>query len=719
MPRREIKNPLVGATPQLAHGVTSRNRITTRAEGAIYNSGTAGTARALARMSGTILQVYDKHQQDKIAEAPDMARVEFERMDSAQRMDIINGDMKRFVEDGTISRAQLPKFQETMHFLKGAEEGEAFESEMFGRIKEVPQGGPDAIDTIVEEIRKAKLEGAPVDPSSPYYRGLLDAADRAENNFRSAGNRAILSYQEKEGDRLMDNQLNTSLNSIATAHTPEALGEAKRQFTDTMTVFSQTHPNKDVTANFLPVAESMIKNLIATDQFDEADTLMETLKEHKLGDGGTFGKVGTVASSFNILEGRLAQAQAVAPLKAAQQRAQEKDSGQAMAGEFLAQKSLDQREDGELASYVEEQRELMKSGDITSTQFRAIESTVNRELDDNLRRDAANLDSEEALTTMEGVFADKTDQEIMAHDELSYQKRVWFKDRKNVKLSIVGHTQALTPDNLMSAVLKKRNVTQGDTVQTIISPVGSIGAPPEALTILQDLSAEGKTEELFGLGSQFAEGLQADIVKAYQVEAIDAKARGEKLDPIKMNKIRADTTKEHTKRKTIPAMDAANDEDGASRINSGGNRIVVSDVLQTPTKAREVLQRLGEATQVSPETIHPTADVAYYEMKGLVGYLDSELASGTTEEGVTFNPSQVDPRISPIFLSLVELNSTRNADGTYKPEFYERIHKVNHEVFENEDEAFNAQLKLYTENPYLLEIYKPQKKSQPNADNET
>jgi hypothetical protein len=706
-------------------------------------------------MSGTILQVYDKHQQDKIAEAPDMARVEFERMDSAQRMDIINGDMKRFVEDGTISRAQLPKFQETMHFLKGAEEGEAFESEMFGRIKEVPQGGPDAIDTIVEEIRKAKLEGAPVDPSSPYYRGLLDAADRAENNFRSAGNRAILSYQEKEGDRLMDNQLNTSLNSIATAHTPEALGEAKRQFTDTMTVFSQTHPNKDVTANFLPVAESMIKNLIATDQFDEADTLMETLKEHKLGDGGTFGKVGTVASSFNILEGRLAQAQAVAPLKAAQQRAQEKDSGQAMAGEFLAQKSLDQREDGELASYVEEQRELMKSGDITSTQFRAIESTVNRELDDNLRRDAANLDSEEALTTMEGVFADKTDQEIMAHDELSYQKRVWFKDRKNVKLSIVGHTQALTPDNLMSAVLKKRNVTQGDTVQTIISPVGSIGAPPEALTILQDLSAEGRTEELFGLGSQFAEGLQADIVKAYQVEAIDAKARGEKLDPIKMNKIRADTTKEHTeqfyaglisteqtrvatvkaeaeavqarytaistasKRKTIPAMDAANDEDGASRINSGGNRIVVSDVLQTPTKAREVLQRLGEATQVSPETIHPTADVAYYEMKGLVGYLDSELASGTTEEGVTFNPSQVDPRISPIFLSLVELNSTRNADGTYKPEFYERIHKVNHEVFENEDEAFNAQLKLYTENPYLLEIYKPQKKSQPNADNET
>jgi hypothetical protein len=166
-------------------------------------------------------------------------------------------------------------------------------------------------------------------------------------------------------------------------------------------------------------------------------------------------------------------------------------------------------------------------------------------------------------------------------------------------------------------------------------------------------------------------------------------------------------------RDTIKTMQDANDEFGwlgNSKIKTPWSTVSLRDL--GPSKSRAILQnakaKIDELRADDPNTdnyVESTAYRAYYEGKAMIGYTARELTSGVTVEGIEFNPRQVDPRITPVFNGPSELIRMKNDDGSVKQEFWERMYHVNHEVFEDAEEAWEAQMELIKDRPYLSEIY--------------
>lgn len=718
MPRKNLNNPTEDG-PQLrptVRGYQYRPAVQGPTPPRVSNQ----TLRSLANFSSTLTRFLDnKHGRDE-DEAERIARLEYEKADANQKKLLINGELKKYVEDGTLSKAQLPLFKERVEFLHGEELVDtAYSDAVWKQLANVKTS--DEVEQILAEAWETTTKDVNLDQTSRFYEGFINRKDQVDQQFRTAARRKILQEEEAEGDRVLANKGADVVGLLVNTATTQDRAAAITKLDQYVNLLRQTRSNGEV-AVFLTnkLLTAQVDTLLASEDFDEARDLIETFENYKIdGSNGVLGKVGTTRLTIEGLYANIDQREV------SQGNTRRKDI-EHETYDLLADidNKISSIEDPEtLSPYdLEQLREtLTTSPGLSGTAKRAglahFDNWVKGEL-----KDQAEVVAWYTNNPMEWERGDLLQDPRVSPETASRLLKEQSNNNRYAQYLPVNLRQELE-----NSLLQKDIAGPGTGLSTT-------SENPEFIAAFNALSDETKRAQAAELTAE----LRGEVIQSWQalvrqtiqdegtptqemarnlVEEVKQVAT-KRLEQRVLTKHREALQSQGTRlqeriqwKQGIPNRQLKNAVDALkrSRVKPTGRRGRTARLL--PVDDPQVLKLLAE--QIPAEGVRTSrrpsaedrtynravreAEEAYYLAKAQYGFTVAELSQAETTEGISFDPSQLNPLHTPIFDSVSQLEELWNG-GQYGDLFAQVVESTNSSRL-TDVEIYNAQKALLMARP--------------------
>jgi hypothetical protein len=272
-------------------------------------------ADALSDFNPEIRGLLREEQAKRQDEAVTLGELKAAELSSKERMDAINGQLKTYTDDGTISPARLPYFQRGFNRRAGrelalSEFAGALDARLADASKLSERADPEAVITETLKEFRSRL------PSGDIYaqQGFDQQAQRLADNFRQKAAATYSQNYEETGRLRIANEASDILTQLAHADADEkdAVRSQFRLFFDS--VKADELPKQQVAPFVVERAVApLVRDLASRGQFDDAEDVLEEMETFDItGQGGLLGATAAGRSAFAVLRDQIAEAKRTA-----------------------------------------------------------------------------------------------------------------------------------------------------------------------------------------------------------------------------------------------------------------------------------------------------------------------------------------------------------------------------------------------------------------------
>ena len=313
MPRIQVQDPFNG-------GASLRPTISPRQDPAgvappAKDNSLFALADALSEFNPELRGMLKDEQAKAQADALTLGDLKAAELSAKGRMDAINGQLKTFTDDGTISPARLPYFQRGFNRRAGrelalSEFAGALDARLADASKLSERADPETVITETLKDFRSRL------PSGDIYaqEGFDQQAQRLADNFRQKAAATYTQNYEETGRLRIANEASDILSKLAHADTDEkdAVRSQFRQFFDS--VKADELPKQQVAPFVVERAIApLVRDLASRGQFDDAEDVLEEMETFDVtGQGGLLGATAAGRSAFAVLRNQIAEAKRTA-----------------------------------------------------------------------------------------------------------------------------------------------------------------------------------------------------------------------------------------------------------------------------------------------------------------------------------------------------------------------------------------------------------------------
>lgn len=313
MPRIQVRAPFNGGE-QLSPTI-SPQRLPAGVAPPTKDNSLFSLADALSDFNPEIRGLLREEQAKRQDEAVTLGELKAAELSSKERMDAINGQLKTFTDDGTISPARLPYFQRGFNRRAGrelalSEFAGALDTRLADASKLSERADPETVITETLKDFRSRL------PSGDIYaqQGFDQQAQRLADNFRQKAAATYTQNYEETGRLRIANEASDILTQLAHADADEkdAVRSQFRQFFDS--VKADELPKQQVAPFVVERAVApLVRDLAGRGQFDDAEDVLEEMETFDItGQGGLLGATAAGRSAFAVLRNQIAEAKRTA-----------------------------------------------------------------------------------------------------------------------------------------------------------------------------------------------------------------------------------------------------------------------------------------------------------------------------------------------------------------------------------------------------------------------
>ncbi len=312
MPKRvQVQEPLSN-TPSLSPvsrpiGVGAGARPAAR----LQDSGIYQLADALGEWQPVLRQMIADKRAEEQKSALTQGELKAAELSAQERMSALNGKLKQFVDDGTVSKAQLPFFQTGFARRTGRDLAltelqpaldEAYKSTttVNGRV-DPEQVINDTLKSFRDRLPQGDIYAA---------EGFDEVAGQIAQNFRQRSNSDYRKNYEVAAETKIANEgidlLQQHVLSDDIDGKPKTLDAFRAYFTN----LKETELPKAETAPFVVknVVSPMVEDLVARGDFDGAEELVETMEQFDVtGQGGLLGNMSATKGALAQMKLQIAE----------------------------------------------------------------------------------------------------------------------------------------------------------------------------------------------------------------------------------------------------------------------------------------------------------------------------------------------------------------------------------------------------------------------------
>lgn len=313
MPRIQVRDPFNGG--EQLRPTISPQRLPAGVAPPAKDNSLFSLADALSDFNPEIRGLLREEQAKRQDEAVTLGELKAAELSSKERMDAINGQLKTFTDDGTISPARLPYFQRGFNRRAGrelalSEFAGALDARLADASKLNERADPEAVITETLTAFRSRL------PSGDIYaqQGFDQQAQRLADNFRQKAAATYSQNYEETGRLRIANEASDILSQLAHADADEkdAVRSQFRQFFDS--VKADELPKQQVAPFVVERAVApLVRDLASRGQFDDAEDVLEEMETFDItGQGGLLGATAAGRSAFAVLRNQIAEAKRTA-----------------------------------------------------------------------------------------------------------------------------------------------------------------------------------------------------------------------------------------------------------------------------------------------------------------------------------------------------------------------------------------------------------------------